>query len=236
MVINITPQDFGGRIRSGDILGACNMLEDIRIKENDPTIKFYLPDESVFESNYVFTFREFLKTYTNYFSEVPGNHYLNLNRFNMWDFRSNIPDRTVVDNSTFEKTDKICIFPLFDASYNFHRNWDEKLINALVDHYTQSFPTYKVIICSSENNKSRIELSNFQNVEISYDFVTNLNHIMDCKIFIGGDTGVSHLAGSLLNSPTNIYYYSCRALIQSFPLNWKTNGDLRNYSEYGFIL
>ena len=236
MIINITPQDFGGRIRSGDILGTCNMLEDLRIKNNDPDIKIYLPDESVFERDYVFQFRDFLKKHTNYFSDEPGEHYLNLNRFNMWDYRSNIPDRTAVDNTEYPKQDKICIFPLFDAPYNVYRNWDDRLTNALIDHYCKNYPTYEVIICSSENNKSRIENLQLHSAKISYDLVTNLYHIMDCKIFIGGDTGVSHLAGSLVSVPKNIYYYSCRALFQSFPLNWRTNGDLRNYSEYGFVL
>jgi ADP-heptose:LPS heptosyltransferase len=235
-VINITPTDFGGRIRSGDILGACNMLEDIRIKENNNFIKFYLPDESVLDVGFTFKFRDFLKKYTDYFSDLPGTHYLNLNRFNMWDYRSNIPDRTKVNNSNFIKTDKICIFPLFDATYNFHRNWDDTLVNSLIDYYSTRFPAYKLIICSAISNKDRIESLQLKQAEISYDYEENLNHVMDCKYYIGGDTGITHLAGSLINPPTNIYYYSCRALIQSFPLNWKTTGDLKNYSEYGFTL
>jgi hypothetical protein len=236
MIINITPRDFGGRIRSGDILGTCNMLEDLRVKNNNPDIKIYLPDESIFEQDYVFKFRDFLKLHTDYFSDSPGEHYLNLLGFNMWDYRSNIPDRTVVNNENYLKQDKICIFPLFDAAYNFHRNWTDELVNALIHHYCLHYPTYDILICCAENNKSRIENLNLHSAKVSYDLMSNLYHIMDCKIFIGGDTGVSHLAGSLLNSPQNIYYYSCRALIQSFPLNWKTNGELRNYSEYGFIL
>lgn len=234
-IINITPRDFGGRIRSGDILGVCNMLENIRLTENDPTIKIYLPDESVYDADYVYQFRDFLIDHTNYFSKEPGNLYLNLDRFNMWDYRSNINDSVIVDNSSYIKKSKVCIFPLFDAPYNNYRNWDIRLLQSLIDKFSlDNFDEY--FICSSQNNKSVLDKIDLKKFNISYDCDQNMSHIMDCSLFIGGETGLTLLSSCLSNPPINVYYYSCRSLMHTFPFYWKTKGDLKMYSEYGWVI
>lgn len=235
-IINVTPTNFGGRLRCGDILGACNVLESIRISENDQSIKFYVPDESIFPSDYVLKFKYFVQKHTNYFSDIPGEHQLTINNLNIWDYRSNIPDRVKVDNSLYVKEDKICIFPLFDATYNFYRNWDIVLLKGLIDYYSTNFPKYNLILCASSNIKNIIDSVDLKKFKVSYDYEENLNHVMDCKYYIGGDTGITHLAGTLTNPSKNIYYYSCKELLQVFPLHWKTHGEIRSYSEYGFTL
>lgn len=234
MIVNITPHNFGGRLRCGDILGACNILESLR--ETDSDMVFHFSSDSLFDADYVYLFKDFLTKHTNYFSDIPGDHYLNFNNVNLWDYRSNIKDNVKVDNVNYIKQNKICIFPLFDAPYNIHRNWNDGLTNSLIEYYCNNFLDYEILLCSSINNASRIKNLQLNRCTVSYNFLDNLNHIMDCKIFIGGDTGVSHLSGSLISPPENIYYYSCRGLMQSFPLHWKHNGDLRCYSDYGFIV
>jgi len=235
-IINVTPTNFGGKFRCGDVLGACNVLEALRVTENNQLIKFYVPDESIFPSDYVLKFKNFVQKHTDYFSDVPGEHQLDVNNLNIWDYRSNIPDRVKVDNSAYIKEKKICIFPLFDAAYNFYRNWDIILLTGLIDYYSENFSDYRLIICASLNIKHIIDTVDLKSFEISYDYDENLNHVMTCEYYIGGDTGMTHLAGALTNPSKNIYYYSCRELLQVFPLHWKSHGEIRSYSEYGFTL
>ena len=52
-VINIQQKDFGGRLRSGDILGICNILEHIRKVEQNTDIKYHLSDEAIQPDEYV---------------------------------------------------------------------------------------------------------------------------------------------------------------------------------------
>jgi ADP-heptose:LPS heptosyltransferase len=51
---------------------------------------------------------------------------------------------------------------------------------------------------------------NLKDFEISNDFMTNVEHILSCEIYVGGDTGMSHFA-SVLNNGPKISYYSPRS-------------------------
>jgi ADP-heptose:LPS heptosyltransferase len=230
MVINIQQKDFGGRIRSGDILGICNLLEHIRITEKSTDIRFYLPDESIQESDYVKRFREFLKEHTDYFSDIPGDQYFQFERFNVWDYRSVSGDLVKVDNTNYMKEDIVCIFPLFDAPYNVYRNWSVELTNTVINYYKTNFKE-KIIICAHEGQKTFIE-TNFPNLEYSYDYDQNIKYLITCKYFSGGDTGTSHLAGSLINRPKNLFLYAAEELFHTFPLNFKSD-EMVMYSKFG---
>ena len=230
MIINIQQKDFGGRIRSGDILGICNLLEHLRITDNSKDIKFYLSDDAIQESSDVKFSREFLKEHTDYFSDVPGDQYFQFERFNIWDYRSVSGDLVKVDNSKYDKEDTICIFPLFDAPYNIYRNWNESLTNTLIDYYKTNFKE-KIIICAHEDQKTFIETT-FPGLEYSYDYGQNVKHLISCKYFSGGDTGTSHLAASLINRPKCLFLYSAEGLFHSFPLNFKFD-EMVMYSKFG---
>jgi ADP-heptose:LPS heptosyltransferase len=230
MIINIQQKDFGGRIRSGDILGVCNLLEHIRIILNNPYIKIYLPDESIEDSSSVKKFREFLKEHTDYFSDIAGDQYFQFEKFNVWDYRSISGDLVQVDNTKYKKEDKICIFPLFDAQYNIYRNWSIDLMKTIIQYYQQNFKG-RIIVCTHEDQKDFIE-RNFLGLEYSYDYDENIQHLITCKYFAGGDTGTSHLAGSLINRPKNLFFYSAQEIFHTFPLNFKEN-EMVMYSAFG---
>lgn len=60
-----------------------------------------------------------------------------------------------------------------------------------------------------------------------------LEHISSCSVFVGGDTGTSHFAGSLTNSAQNDYYYASEEWFHTFPLHFAINGNMILYSKYG---
>lgn len=233
MIINITERTFGGRIRSGDILGACNMLEHLR-KIDNPNFKFYLSDDSIQNVSYVRQFRDFICENSDYLSKIPGDLQLQSENINCWDYRSLTDDLIKIDNSNYVKQNKICIFPLFDAPYNVYRNWSINLLQYLIDNYSNSGEYDEYVICCSSDNVNSINSLNLKSFVISCDFEENLKHIMSCSTFIGGETGVSLLASCLTIPPKNYYYYSSGALIHTFPFHWKTVGEIKMYSKYGW--
>lgn len=229
MIINIQQKDFGGRIRNGDILGICNILEHIRFTENDKTIKYYLPDDSIQESDYVVKFRDFIKKHTDYLSDSPGESYFQFERLNCWDYRALSGDLVKVNNDSYNKEDKICIFPLIDAQYNLYRNWSTELLTQIVKYYKTI--SNNIILCCHDNNKTILQ-NLFPELQFSTDYDENLYHICTCTHFAGGDTGTSHLAGSLTNRPKNLFFYASAEVYHTFPLGFKEN-EMRMYSNFG---
>lgn len=212
MVINITPNNFGGRLRNGDIVGTLNVLEHLR--KNDSSIKFHIPNDSIHPTNYCFHFRNWLLDNTDYLSSIPGNTALDAHNINLWDFRSVIGDLVKIKND-ISLNRKICIFPLFDGPYNPYRNWSIQMTNSIIEHYMQSkFDDYEKIVCIHAEYPGII-LKDFR---YSFDILENIYHITTCSHYVGGDTGMSHFASALDNPHRKLnYYYGSVGLLHTTP-------------------
>ena len=98
-----------------------------------------------------------------------------------------------------------CIFPLIDAEYNYERNWTNKLLQKIIDGFTdEKYNGYEKIICIKNELDKSINVFDFI---ISNDFETNLNHLLECEYFVGGDTGTSHFVGALNNDKQKLTFY-----------------------------
>lgn len=234
MIINIRRGVFGDMMRNGDILGACNVLEYFRLLNKNPEIKFFLEDDCYQNSDYTIKFLQFIKEHTNYFSEIRGVENLNRDDINVWDYRSVAGDLVKIDNSSYDKDKIVCIFPIFDAPYNLYRNWSVNLTHHILQKYISKYPEYKIIMGVSDKLKEFVE-SEFAgyNIIFSYDLIDNLKYICQCEVFVGGDTGTSHFAGSLTNPAKNDYYYASEEWFHTFPLHFNENGNMILYSKYG---
>lgn len=232
-VINVSYDNFCGKLRNGDILGICNILGYVRKMEKDDTIKMHVPKILIFQPEFGMKYFNFIKSHTDYFSEEPGEFSFSYHNINFWDYRSVIGDNTKVDNSKYTKQDKVCIFPIFDAPYNTYRNWSIELTNYILQKYQTEYSSYDIFLCVDERLSDSYNKLDLGKAKLSFNFEENIKHICECKVYVGGDTGTSHLAGSLINPAINDYYYSCEGLIHTIPLNYKTNGNLKMYSRYG---
>ena len=134
MIINIEPYNFGGTLRNGDIIASLNLLQHLRIKENNNEIKFFIGDHSVNPAQYCYEFRNWLVDNTDYLSSQPGTGKIESNGLNLWDARSFTGDVISIRNDVQVKK-KICVFPLLDAQYNFYRNWSVNMTNDIINHY-----------------------------------------------------------------------------------------------------
>lgn len=236
MIINIQEKDFGGKLRNGDLVGMCNVLEYIRKQENNNKIQFYFPEDMVVDQEYGVKFLQFLQKHTDYFSDISGELFLQSSNISVWEMRSLSGDLVKIDNSAYVKHKKVSIFPIFDAKYNIYRNWSIELTNHIISKYKSLFPEHEIYLCLSEKNLNFLDNLNLHGISVSFDFDQNINHICESEIFVGGDTGTSHFAGSLLNPAKNYYYYSAEETLHTFPLHFKTTGDIIMYSKYGCSL
>ena len=110
---------------------------------------------------------------------------------------------------------KIVVFPVFDAPYNNYRNWPKAILQKVIDD-NQIYTDFEKIICVKDLPKE-IDVKDFT---VSTDFMTNINHIIDCHTFLGGETGTSIFASTLERPPQNlIYFYSSRALLHTTPFH-----------------
>jgi len=212
MIINIYPQTFGGALRNGDLVAVGNVVEYLR-KTTSPDIKFYFYPGAVQSNDYCQKFFTFLTQNTDYFSLEEGSTALTWENINLWDFRSISGDLVKINNNRISEK-KIVIFPLFNASYNVYRNWPIELFNKILSEYSQAkYASYKKIICTEDTLQ-------IDGMDVSTDFLTNLEHIMTSEIFVGGDTGTSHFVGALDRGPSDItYHYSGRGLLHTTPIN-----------------
>jgi hypothetical protein len=106
----------------------------------------------------------------------------------------------------------------------------------IIDKYsTSEYSDYEKIICI----KDGLINTGFEKWKISTDFMTNVNHILNAEIFIGGDTGTSHFAFSLNRGPSKLIYYNNGNGSINFLPFYLTNGkgELRTYwlNHYGTI-
>jgi hypothetical protein len=210
MVINIEPHHFGGPMRNGDIIGALNFLEFLRRKDNQ-IYKFYIPDESIQPQEYIRKFRDWLTENTDYISKEPGGGRLDANNINLWDFRSITGDILELNFNRPQKK-KICVVPVFDAPYNGYRNWSVEMFESILNHYSQEqYDDYEKVVCV---NKIDFFSTKW---EYSYDFMENIEHIVECSHYVGGDTGTSHFASVLPKKDKLNYYYGSVGLLHTTP-------------------
>ena len=235
IIINIEGHQFGSLLKMGDLIATLNVLAYMRQVNNNSNIKFYVPDEALQPNKeYVRIFRDFLIEHTDYISTHPGQ--FDFEGFvEIWSFReANDSIIHVEDNTELKK--KICIFPLIDAEYNGERNWSNEFIQDRIDEFsTQQFNGYEKFICIKDNLSEVIDVKGFT---ICHDFKENLNHLLDCEYFIGGDTGTSHLV-SIFDNPNKKlkFYYSYGyhgGWLSSFtkPFDqYRTNAQMVYYNE-----
>lgn len=216
MIYNINPTTFdilGEGLRNGDLIAVCNVIQHLR-DTKDKNIKFYLKPGCLYKVDYVRKFFMFLMENTDYFSLSPGKENLPWNRVMLWDFRDIIGDQVVIHNSIPQKK-KVVVFPLYDAQYNQNRNWTPELLSKILLFCNFQYPDHEKFLCAKEDMSNYLDPCGF---EISTDFMTNLNHIMEAEVYVGGDTGMSHFASVLDKGPSElVYYYNSRGMLHTLP-------------------
>lgn len=215
MILNIEDGIFGGPARSGDLIAIANVVEHLR-QQGNIDLQFHMKEGSINSADYCKQMYNKLLECTNYFSITQGEKTLPWRKVNIFDYRDISGDLVVIKNNREQKK-KIVICPLLDAPYNQYRNWPIPTFEKIIMQFNkENYNDYEKVICISPNIPLTAE-----NWQISTDYNTNLNHIMECEIFAGGDTATSHFAGSLDKVPKDLlYYYSSRALVHSFPFHY----------------
>jgi ADP-heptose:LPS heptosyltransferase len=203
MIINCTAKNFGGHLKMGDLVAVMNVFHYLREKFNNPAIRFYLPPENLQPgATHVIKFKKFLDKNTDFFSDISGHATLT-EIFELWPFKARY-EKLYLQNTAHQEK-KICIFPLMNAEYNLQRNWPSELfINILNQYSTKEYTDYTKIICIE--SVSVLQGFNTQNFIISTDFDKNIEHVLSCSDYVGGDTGFSHFA-SVLHDRKNLTYY-----------------------------
>lgn len=215
MIINIEPGTFGGPLRMGDLVGVCNVVAHLRKKNNIPRLRFFLKPGTISQSQHCLSFYNWLTTNTNYISAFEGEQSLPWRRVNLWDYRDISGDHVKFENYTDTKR-KIVICPVFDAPYNTYRNWPKHVFDENVKFYDEVCKDYEKIICVAD--ESLLPSTVPKSFKISTNFLENLQHIMECERYVGGDTGTSHFAWSLDRGPKELWYVnSSRGLIHTMP-------------------
>lgn len=245
--INVTQRLFGGALRAGDLLAACNFLEYIRKENNKPNLKLYIPDASVYNSKHCMQMRDFLLDVNNggYLSSfpdqilnmevIPGTDPTYSDMYNLFNIRRDvltsrqniftIPDAISIP-SFLPKEKKIVVVPLMDAPYNISRNWTLKYLQDIIDTWTHKNEFIDEFILASKDIIPGLNIGNFV---YCHDYIDNIEHILDCSVYIGGDTGLSHLAGSLNPRPKCIFHYPSNTYGTTNPFYWKTLGNMIYY-------
>ena len=215
MIYNVIPGTFNNYgIRNGDMIAIINFLKWFRQKENNPNIKLYITHNVIVNTDYCKTFFKFLCENTDYFSNEEGFQTLPYNELMLWDFRDIIGDHALIINPRQQKK-KIVVFPIYDADYHNNRNWSLELLDSILKEYSEKYPDYEKIVCVKDIPAIDINMYGFS---MSINFMSNINHIMESEIFIGGDTGTSHFASVLDKGPKElIYYYNGRGMIHTLP-------------------
>lgn len=240
--INVTQGLFAHQgLRAGDCLAACNFLEYIREQNNNPTLQLYIPNSSLHHTEHCVIMRDFLVENTNYVTTtpenlvdlqvIPGTDPTFHNMYNLFGIRKDslyqrqniffIEDKISIHN-TKEIKKKIVIAPLIDADYNYSRNWDINLIQNMLSSF-KTFDYEKIIAIKKPLN---IDVGDWK---YCHDYKEILTHIQECECYVGGDTGFSHLAGSLDDNKLRCYYYPKDTWGTTNPMNWKHNGKMIYY-------
>lgn len=228
MIYNVNNTTFNSYgLRNGDLVAVVNFVQWFRKDQNDPGIQLYFEPGVIVDVDYVTKFYNFLLKQTDCFSVIPGDKRLPWNEVMLWDFRDIIGDHAVIENLEAQKK-KIVVCPIYDAQYHSYRNWTQFMFDDILKEYSELYPDYEKIIGVKDAPSTN---SNLHGFEISTDFYTNLYHIMEAEIFIGGDTGTSHFASALSPGPKElIYYYNGRGMIHTLPFYlFEGRGKLKKF-------
>lgn len=228
MIVNIKLGNFGGPMRNGDLVALCNVVENMRIQNNDKSIQFHVLPNAINPAGYVQKFYQFLLEQTDYFTNNEGvSELIDVHNLNLWDYRWSSGDLVKIPNS-LPKEKKIVVCPLLNAPYNEYRNWTPTMLQKILDKY-KDYSDYTKIICIEDGSLLRGVYAPDWNLSI--DFMENIHHIMTTEMFAGGDTGTSHFVGALENGPVNIqYYYSGHGVLHTTPINvFNGKGKLNVY-------
>lgn len=214
-IFNVREHTFGGKLRKGDVIGVLNIVEHFRITRKDPTIQFHIPTEShMCEPEFL----DWLYENTNYLSRQAGVQELPYNHLNIWGYRippSGISVPNVVNAGEFLKIrneepmkNKICVFPIFDAVYHTFRMWSADLLNSVLLEFSgPDFSNYEKYICVKQFPVNM----NLHGFTVSTDLVANIQHILTCSHYVGGETGLTLFASVLDNPKRKLkYLYSNR--------------------------
>ena len=216
MIFNVNRETFAGSCRNGDLIAVCNMIHYLRKMQSD--LKLYVFPDAIGQESWNQDFFRFLKRETGYFSETPGDEFLLGKRLNVWDYRD-ISGDLVALPCYRETQKKIVICPVLDAPYNTYRNWPKDLLDDLYESYIENndYNDYEKILCV---RSGLIPDDFYPDFKKSTNFLENIEHIMSAEIFVGGDTGTSHFAWSLLHGPKELHYYnSSRGLVHTLPFH-----------------
>jgi len=216
MIYNVYPGTFNNYgIRNGDMIAIINFLQWFRIQEDNSNIKLYVHPNVIVNQDYCRKFYDFLKNQTDCFSDTEGYQDLPYHELMLWDFRDICGDVVSIPNDR-ETKKKIVVFPIYDAEYHVHRNWPDNLLDKILKEYSEKYPDYQKLVCAKDIPQEGINLYGFS---LSIDFMSNIKHIMESTIFIGGSTGVSHFAAALDQGPELVYYYNGREMIHTLPFH-----------------
>lgn len=241
--INCYPRLFGGPMRAGDLIAACNFLEYLRLEFDDLELQLYISKESIHEQNHCWQMYLTLLDTTNYITRypdklvelqiTPGTDPTYNDMYNIWNIRSDvlyrrqnvfdIPDAVVISNKEIQNYDKVVIAPLLDAAYNYERNWSKEYTQKVLDWYCFC-ADLEVIIASKEPIPFDIGHARY-----SHDYIETLQHIRTCQTFVGADSGLSHYASALHPGPGCEFHYSKNSYGTTQPFYWKTKHRMIYY-------
>jgi hypothetical protein len=207
-VLNVPKRCHDGPVRMGDLTFMLYRLEYERRKCSTHYLKFHLPDENIYIDEYWGTvkadhrlhYKWWLEQRTDYFSNTLGKEDCSV-QLSWWGMLPTLKDLVKINNPEPMKK-KIAVFPLIDAKYNQERNWPRRVLDDILRAYSQ-YEDYERVICCA----NKIESIDPYNFTFSTDFHANLQHLLECKIFVGGDTGFTILAGALDKPERKLQYY-----------------------------
>lgn len=249
--LNVFPGRFSwpNGLRMGDMIALCNLLEYVRIVIKNPTMKAYIPEECVYSNTHCLQFRNWLAAYTDYIVSEPPDKLFNLgfpmhtdptyeNLINLWNIRKDVREKrqTVVEvpdlvkiKHTYPPKNKVVICPLMDADYNFDRNWSLLQLEEIMVRLGNLYENNTAFLILSKDKIDGINIHDY-GFTYSHKFSDNLRHVMECKHFVGGDSGFSHFASALDPTPNILeYHYPNTTYGTTFPFHWTTKGNLVIY-------
>lgn len=249
-VIKINPGQFSkDGLRAGDLIALANFLEYIRKEVNDPEIRMWIPRESLRDVNHVYVMQNYFLDHTDYFvpkpatdDEVvnvhthPGTDVTYPDLINLWNIRKDvtvikqtvltIPDAVQITNPLPRKQ-KLVIAPLVDAEYNTDRNWSRGFLQSLIARHGSLFNYPDGMIIAAKEVIPDINPGQFT---YCFNYRKNLDHIVECSTYVGGDTGLSHFCGALKDHPPIVQYlYPKTTYGTTNPFHWMTTGGMVYY-------
>ena len=207
-VWNVPKRCHDGPVRMGDLTFLLYRLEYERRRCTTHHLKFYIPDENIFthehwgnvNGDFRLLYKHWLEQRTDYFSAVPGEEDCPV-VLSWWGMLRDLKDLVAIKNPEPLQR-KIVIFPVVDAKYDQERNWPNRVFDDILREYSQ-YQDYERVICCAHD----LPTMHLYNFTISKDFHANLQHILECEIFVGGASGFTILAGALDRPERRMEFY-----------------------------